>query len=44
MREIINLQIGQCGINVGQQFLEKILEEHGIDKDGTYVGISDYQR
>ena len=44
MREIINLQVGQCGNNVGLKFVQKILEEHGIDNDGTYTGTNDYQR
>jgi tubulin beta len=44
MREIINLQVGQCGNNVGLKFVQKILEEHGIDNDGNYTGTNDYQR
>lgn len=44
MREIINVQLGQCGNSVGQQFLEKIAEEHGINSNGEYVGNTDYQR
>lgn len=44
MREIVNIQLGQCGNAIGLKFLEKILEEHGIDKEGNYVGTNDYQR
>ncbi|KAJ2376966.1 hypothetical protein IW150_001661 [Coemansia sp. RSA 2607] len=38
MREILTLQIGQCGNQIGVEFWENILQEHGINKDGMYVG------
>jgi len=38
MREIIQVQIGQCGIQFGSQFNELICSEHGIDLDGSYIG------
>ncbi|KAI9474653.1 Tubulin beta-4 chain [Coemansia sp. RSA 989] len=38
MREIITLQIGQCGNQIGAAFWETILQEHGINPDGAYVG------
>jgi tubulin beta len=44
MREIINLQLGQTGNNIGVQLLENITQEHGIDYTGKYIGNNDYQR
>lgn len=32
--EIITLQIGQCGNQVGKQFWSQLIKEHGINKDG----------
>ncbi|KAM0672603.1 Tubulin beta chain (Beta tubulin) [Ordospora colligata] len=43
MREIIHLQTGQCGNQVGCKFWETISGEHGIDQTGRYVGESDNQ-
>nr|Q9GSR5.1 RecName: Full=Tubulin beta chain; AltName: Full=Beta-tubulin [Encephalitozoon intestinalis]AAG15252.1 beta tubulin [Encephalitozoon intestinalis] len=43
MREIIHLQTGQCGNQVGCKFWETISGEHGIDQSGRYVGTSDNQ-
>ena len=42
-REIITLQVGQCGNQIGSKFWEVISEEHGIDPSGTYRGDSDLQ-
>ena len=33
-REIITLQCGQCGNQVGQEFWKKLCLEHGISEDG----------
>lgn len=33
-REIICLQVGQCGNQVGSEFWRKLCAEHGISKDG----------
>lgn len=44
MREIINVQIGQFGNNLGSQTLETITQEHGINADGKFEGLSDKQR
>eukprot|EP00879_Flechtneria_rotunda_P001035 GHRR01001172.1.p1 GENE.GHRR01001172.1~~GHRR01001172.1.p1 ORF type:complete len:465 (+),score=106.02 GHRR01001172.1:176-1570(+) len=33
-REIISLQVGQCGNQVGSEFWRKLCSEHGISKDG----------
>ena len=38
MREIVHLQAGQCGNQIGQKFWEVISEEHGICQDGSYQG------
>ena len=43
MREIVNIQVGQCGNNIGTKFWETISEEHGIDLSGQYQGNSDVQ-
>uniref|UniRef100_A0A1I7Y6M4 Tubulin beta chain n=1 Tax=Steinernema glaseri TaxID=37863 RepID=A0A1I7Y6M4_9BILA len=43
MREIIHLQVGQCGNQIGSKFWEVISEEHGIEADGSYKGTSDLQ-
>jgi len=38
MREIVHIQVGQCGNQVGAKFWEVISEEHGIGVDGMYQG------
>uniref|UniRef100_A0A452SZX3 Tubulin beta chain n=1 Tax=Ursus maritimus TaxID=29073 RepID=A0A452SZX3_URSMA len=38
MREIVHIQIGQCGNQIGAKFWEVIGEEHGIDSAGGYCG------
>ncbi len=43
MREIVHLQTGQCGNQIGTKFWEVISDEHGIDQSGNYVGNSDLQ-
>ena len=43
MREILHLQVGQCGNQIGTKFWEIICEEHGINKNGEYEGDSDLQ-
>lgn len=43
MREIISVQAGQCGNQIGSKFWEVISEEHGIDADGKYIGDSPLQ-
>lgn len=44
MREIITLQVGQCGNQIGYKFWESIALEHGISTTtGTYEGTSDLQ-
>ncbi|KAJ1819208.1 Tubulin beta-1 chain [Coemansia sp. RSA 2675] len=43
MREILTLQIGQCGNQIGAAFWENIIQEHGIDADGKFVGHNSNQ-
>ncbi|XP_061177805.1 tubulin beta chain-like [Saccostrea echinata] len=43
MREIIHVQVGQCGNQVGSKFWEEISQEHGISSDGKYRGNEDIQ-
>ncbi|XP_060718521.1 tubulin beta-4B chain isoform X12 [Tachysurus vachellii] len=43
MREIVHLQAGQCGNQIGAKFWEVISDEHGIDPTGTYHGDSEMQ-
>ncbi|KAJ2477025.1 Tubulin beta-4 chain [Coemansia sp. RSA 2131] len=38
MREIITLQIGQCGNQIGAAFWENIIQEHGISPEGVFKG------
>ena len=34
-RELITIQTGQCGNQIGSQFWEQLCGEHGISRDGT---------
>ncbi|OEL15710.1 Tubulin beta-1 chain [Dichanthelium oligosanthes] len=43
MREILHIQGGQCGNQIGAKFWEVICDEHGIDHTGKYAGDSDLQ-
>ncbi|KAI9635210.1 beta-tubulin [Dioszegia hungarica] len=43
VREIVHLQTGQCGNQIGAKFWEVVSEEHGIQADGSYKGTSDLQ-
>ncbi|MCP9265006.1 beta-tubulin [Dirofilaria immitis] len=43
MREIVHIQAGQCGNQIGSKFWEVISDEHGIDPLGQYHGDSDLQ-
>ncbi|KAL0266952.1 UNVERIFIED_CONTAM: hypothetical protein PYX00_009354 [Menopon gallinae] len=38
MKEIISLQIGKCGNNIGTQFWELLCYEHGLNPAGIYRG------
>ena len=43
MREIVHLQTGQCGNQIGAKFWEVISDEHGIDPSGAFIGTSENQ-
>ncbi|KAF7761595.1 hypothetical protein Agabi119p4_9587 [Agaricus bisporus var. burnettii] len=43
MREIVHIQTGQCGNQIGSKFWEVVSDEHGIDQDGLYKGNNDMQ-
>jgi tubulin beta len=43
MREIVHIQAGQCGNQIGAKFWETIIEEHGLDASGAYIGDSELQ-
>ncbi|KAB0794331.1 hypothetical protein PPYR_11534 [Photinus pyralis] len=43
MREIVHIQIGQAGNNIGSKFWEVISDEHGVDPRGHFHGDSDLQ-
>ncbi|GER30365.1 tubulin beta chain [Striga asiatica] len=43
MREILHIQGGQCGNQIGAKFWEVVCTEHGIDSTGRYNGDSDLQ-
>jgi tubulin beta len=38
MREIVHLQAGQCGNQIGAKFWEVMSKEHGITPEGSYEG------
>ncbi|CAK9787401.1 unnamed protein product [Cutaneotrichosporon oleaginosum] len=42
-REIISVSVGQAGNQIGTAFWENILQEHGLDRNGKYVGNDDQQ-
>jgi tubulin beta len=43
MREIISVQVGQCGNQMAAKFWEIAADEHGITCDGVYRGDCDLQ-
>ena len=43
MREIVHIQAGQCGNQIGAKFWEIVTDEHGISGDGFYEGDSELQ-
>ncbi|KAK6137463.1 hypothetical protein DH2020_028820 [Rehmannia glutinosa] len=43
MREILHIQAGQCGNQIGGKFWEVVCDEHGIDALGNYAGTSRVQ-
>ena len=42
-REIVHIQAGQCGNQIGSKFWEVISDEHGIGQDGIAQPESDLQ-
>ncbi|KAH7550293.1 hypothetical protein JRO89_XS13G0166300 [Xanthoceras sorbifolium] len=43
MREILHIQGGQCGNQIGAKFWEVVCTEHGIDSTGRYQGTNELQ-
>ncbi|XP_063392050.1 tubulin beta-1 chain-like [Cydia fagiglandana] len=43
MREIVHVQAGQCGNQIGSKFWEIISDEHGVGPDGVYHGENPMQ-
>ncbi|KAK1737502.1 tubulin beta chain [Skeletonema marinoi] len=43
MREIVHMQAGQCGNQIGSKFWEVMSQEHGITPAGNYEGDNDNQ-
>ncbi|KAM3955045.1 tubulin beta-1 chain [Aphomia sociella] len=43
MPEIVHVQAGQCGNQIGSKFWEVISDEHGIDDNGIYKGENPLQ-
>jgi tubulin beta len=43
MREIVHIQAGQCGNQIGAKFWEQMAKEHGIDTSGAYTGENPLQ-
>jgi len=43
MREIVHIQAGQCGNQIGAKFWETMAAEHGITQEGAYVGDNSLQ-
>ncbi|KAK3579583.1 hypothetical protein CHS0354_015353 [Potamilus streckersoni] len=43
MREIVHIQVGQCGNQIGTKFWEVISDEHGINPTGEAQAASDLQ-
>ncbi|XP_071530620.1 tubulin beta-4B chain-like isoform X1 [Panulirus ornatus] len=43
MREIVHIQAGQCGNQIGSKFWEVISDEHGLEPTGLYTGTHEIQ-
>jgi tubulin beta len=43
VREIVQIQVGQCGNQIGTKFWSDVADEHGIGPTGFYCGDSDFQ-
>ncbi|EJW05217.1 hypothetical protein EDEG_00682 [Edhazardia aedis USNM 41457] len=44
MREVITVQVGQCGNQIGKEFWNKIAFEHGISKNGDLIEAKEGDR
>ena len=44
MRELIHLQVGQCGNQVGSSFWQTLNAEHGLDSEGRFCGDNSLQQ
>ena len=40
VREIVQISVGQCGIQIGNNFVNAILMEHNLNKNGEYMDKS----
>jgi len=38
VREILHIQVGQCGNQIGNRFWQTVVAEHNLGGDGKYVG------
>uniref|UniRef100_A0A6A7G2M7 Tubulin beta chain n=3 Tax=Hirondellea gigas TaxID=1518452 RepID=A0A6A7G2M7_9CRUS len=43
MREIVHIQAGQCGNQIGSKFWETISDEHDISPEGKFIGTDTRQ-
>merc|ERR1712110_319833 len=43
VREVVTIQAGQCGNQMGYAFWEAAAKEHGLSPDGSYSGDKDEQ-
>lgn len=41
VREIVSIQVGECGNNIGSKFWDMISREHGLNLDGAFIGSPD---
>lgn len=43
MREIVHIQAGQCGNQIGSKFWEVISDEHGVDPNGEFESLNKFR-
>lgn len=44
MRDLITIQVGQCGNQVGSEFWKRLCQEHGITPEGRAIELDPVQR
>ena len=44
VREIITVSVGRCGIQIGNDFWNKVRLEHHLNEKGLYRSNDDYKR